>query len=510
VDKVGNAYAIGFFQSDSITFGSTTLFNIAIPYTSLFVVKYSSNGNVLWAKSAGGDYYIEPISIAADNLGNIYVAGYFKGDSITFGSIKLINKDTGNTGDIFIAKYDTSGNIIWAKSAGGDYDDYANSIAADAFGNIYVAGNFASDSIIFGPDTLTLGGMFVAKYDNNGNALWAKRANHSYYGYIAATSVAIDYASNNIYVVGTFDNDSISFDSFTLHNNGSGDIFTVKYDTSGNVIWAKRAGGNNDDGATSVVVDKSGNCCVLGQFHSNAISFGTEVLVNTYPGAADLFVVKYDSLGNTLWAKNADGMGNEYPRSIAADTSGNVYIDGYYAEFPLTFGTYTLPYLGYADIFLAKYDYNGNVLWAKSVATSADERSYSIAVNTSNNVYMVGTFNSDSISFGTNILSSTNGSTDMFIAKLDAFAGIDEIANEENNINVFPNPTDGVFTIRQPADGKLQPAIYIYNSLGKLVYQKERATQNSEQIDLSAYSKGIYFVKMQSAEKSYSKKVILE
>jgi hypothetical protein len=95
----------------------------------------------------------------------------------------------------------------------------------------------------------------------------------------------------------------------------------------------------------------------------------------------------------------------------------------------------------------------------------------------------------------------------MFIAKLDATAGIEEIVNGENNINVYPNPTDGAFTISY---GTLQPSIYIYNCLGKLVYKKEKASQGCEQINLSAYSKGIYFIKMQSGEKSYSKKVILE
>jgi hypothetical protein len=88
--------------------------------------------------------------------------------------------------------------------------------------------------------------------------------------------------------------------------------------------------------------------------------------------------------------------------------------------------------------------------------------------------------------------------------------GVNEIVNEKNNINVYPNPSDGAFTIRQPADGTLQPSIYIYNNLGKLVYKKEKVTQGSEQIDLSAYSKGIYFIKMQDGEKSYSKKMILE
>jgi hypothetical protein len=85
--------------------------------------------------------------------------------------------------------------------------------------------------------------------------------------------------------------------------------------------------------------------------------------------------------------------------------------------------------------------------------------------------------------------------------------GVNENDMPEMSINIYPNPSDGVFTINY---GTLQPSISIYNSLGKLIYEKEKASQGCEQINLSAYSKGIYFIKMQNGEKSYSKKVILE
>jgi len=123
------------------------------------------------------------------------------------------------------------------------------------------------------------------------------------------------------------------------------------------------------------------------------------------------------------------------------------------------------------------------------------------------NLYIGGgiwTIDSDSMNY---VAKWTGGN---YVDTCGNMTGVNEIVNEKNNINVYPNPSDGAFTIRQPADGTLQPSIYIYNNLGKLVYKKEKVTQGSEQIDLSAYSKGIYFIKMQDGEKSYSKKMILE
>jgi trimeric autotransporter adhesin len=119
-------------------------------------------------------------------------------------------------------------------------------------------------------------------------------------------------------------------------------------------------------------------------------------------------------------------------------------------------------------------------------------------------MYVGGNFlaiDGDSIS---NIAKWTGGN---YIDTCGNMTGVNEVVNEENNINTFPNPSDGAFTISY---GTLQPSIYIYNSLGKLIYKKDKAAQGSEQINLSAYSKGIYFIKVQDGNKMVNKKLIIQ
>ena len=185
--------------------------------------------NWQWAKSAGGTTLDAGYSISTDAGGNVLVTGSFFADSITFGSTTLINAGGGNA-DIFVVKYDASGNALWAKSAGGtSSDDEGLGISTDASGNVLVTGFFSSPTITFGSTTLTNAGsrdIFVVKYDASGNALWAKSAGGTSSddrGFAISTD-----ASGNVLVTGSFQSSSITFGSTTLTNAGSTDIFVAK------------------------------------------------------------------------------------------------------------------------------------------------------------------------------------------------------------------------------------------------------------------------------------------
>ena len=150
IDTQGNIYVVGIFNSPTITFGSTTLTNNG--EEDIFIAKYNSNGNVLWAKSAGGIYEDRALSVIVDASGNIVVTGSFNSPTITFGTTTLTNNGNYN---IFIAKYNNNGDVLWAKSAGSNDEDFVSSIVAvDATGNIIIAGSFSSPTITFGSTTL--------------------------------------------------------------------------------------------------------------------------------------------------------------------------------------------------------------------------------------------------------------------------------------------------------------------------------------------------------------------
>ncbi|MET3542539.1 Tfp pilus assembly major pilin PilA, partial [Pontibacter aydingkolensis] len=274
----------------------------------------------MWAKQAQGTDTNNPEygrSVARDTQGNTYVVGYFR-DRIIFDGITL--KSSGGW-DVFIAKYNASGSVLWAQRAGGANTDVGTGVAIDGFGNAYVTGYFY-DPATFGSTTLTSAGgadMFVAKYDPSGNVLWAQRsggANND-----ISNSIAVD-GSGNAYVTGYF-YETTTFGSTTLTSSGGQDMFVAKYNASGTVVWAKQAGGTNSDYGRGIAVDGQGNAYVTGEFYGTA-TFGSTTL--TSAGYDDIFVAKYDASGTVVWAKQAGGTNSDYGRGIAVDGQGNAYV----------------------------------------------------------------------------------------------------------------------------------------------------------------------------------------
>ena len=380
----------------------------------------------LWAKNAAGTKVEVATSIAVGASGNSVVTGWYYSRTLTFGSIPLTNADTsGYTSDIFVAKYDANGNVLWAKSFGGMNYDEATSVAVDASENIYITGRFSSPTLTFGSTTLTNVGssdIFVVKYDANGNVIWAKSAGGT--SNDKAYSVAVD-VSGNSYLTGFFWSTTLNFGTTTLTNSGRTDIFLAKYDMNGNVLWAKSAGETNYDEAYSVAADASGNSYIAGYFYSKTLTFGSTLLTNadTTGNSCDIFLAKYDNNGAVVWAKSANGKMIDEGNSVAVDASGDVYLTGGFGSDTITFGSNILIKVGGYDILLAKYDLNGNVIWVKSAGGTKWENANSVSVNATGDAYIAGCFFSPTLSFGSTTLinADTSSSTpDMFLAKYDA------------------------------------------------------------------------------------------
>ncbi len=353
-----------------------------------------------WAKSAGGTKEDYVNSVTTDASGNVYIAGDFLSPTIVIGSTILSN----NGGpDMFIAKYDSNGNALWAKSAGRGNIDYASSLVCDGFGNIYAAGTFVSDSITFGSFTLFSKGeddVFLVKYDNNGNVIWAVSAGNVERD--IGFSVCID-AFGNIYVGGW------------TGSTSNPDILILKYDSGGNQVWAKSAAGNSFDYAYSIAADGFGNIYLAGEFWSDSISFGPLVLINSNVSGYAPFIVKLDSSGTALWGKAAGGNADGYGNSVTTDTKGNAYVAGQFDSPFIVWGQDTLKDGG---MFIAKYDSMGNELWAKG-AIEGWAQAYSVATDMQGNVYVSGDCGGDSILFGNVRLYLNPDEGYLFIVKYD-------------------------------------------------------------------------------------------
>ena len=281
-----------------------------------------------------------------------------------------------------------------------------------------------------------------------------------------------------------------------------------------NCLWAKSAGGTDVDYGRSVTTDASGNVYVMGYFYSPTITFGTTTLTNAgTTGYSDMFIAKYDAAGNVLWAKSAVGIDSDRGYSVTTDASGNVYVTGSFDSPTITFGTTTLTNAGttgYSDMFIAKYDAAGNVLWAKSEGSTSYDEGYSVATDASGNVYVMGYFYSPTITFGTTTLTNA-GSVDMFIAKYDGTGtgvGVDEMFGNKE-ISVSPNPFASQTTITFNEEQK-NTTLYIRDALGKII-RKETFSGKQFVIEKGNITAGIYFVETTDEKKNVTNtKIIIQ
>jgi hypothetical protein len=506
-DASGNILVTGYFTSSSITFGTTTLTNASSTGTAdIFLVKYDAGGNVLWAKSAGGSPNDYGHSVATYAGGNILVTGSFSSSTITFGTTTLTNAYPPNS-DIFLVKYDAGGNVLWAISAGGTNWDHGISVSTDASGNILVAGYFASSLLTFGTTTLTPASVGI--FDiflvkyDAGGNVLWAKSEGGSASDIC-NSICTD-ASGNILVTGYFSSSSISFGTTTLTNAGNSDIFIVKYDTGGNVLWAKSEGGSAFDKGNSIFTDVSGNILVTGFFISSSITFGTTTLTNA--GTANFFIVKYDAGGNVLWAKSGGGSANDESTNVSTDVSGNILVTGVFNSPSITFGTTTLTNAGISDIFLVKYDSVGNILWAKSAGGSTDDYGNSVSTDASGNILVTGYFTSPSITLGATTLTNAGG-LDIFLVKLSEEAtGIEE-NNFTNAIDIFPNPFSTQVTLQ--TNISLNNATFkMDNYMSQTVAQIENISGQTITFNRDNLPSGLYFVYLTQDNKFFATKKLI-
>ncbi len=358
-----------------------------------------------WTRSAGGSSDDYAGAVAVDGSGNAVIAGSFAGDA-TFGTTTLTSS---GAFDVFVAKYDAEGAFQWARGVGGAGGDSGYGVAADGSGNVVVTGIFTG-SAVFGVTTLTSAGgsdIFVLRYNADGEVQWARAAGGA--SGDVARAVAFD-GFGNVVVTGTFQS-SATFGVATLTSAGGIDVFVAEYNAAGTLLWARSDGGAGDEDVYGVAADGSGNIAVTGTFQGST-TFGATTL--TSAGGSDAFVARYDALGNPVWARSAGGAGSESGSGVAIDKSGNVVVTGYFGG-TATFGGTTLTSAGAYDVFVARYNAAGTVLWARSAGGPIDDDTgNAVAVDGSGNVVVTGSFGGTATFGGTTLTSA--GTADVFVA----------------------------------------------------------------------------------------------
>ena len=330
IDGSGNVYVTGYGKSDGLSGDDYA------------IVKYSSNGKKLWARTYNSQYSYpdKPSALAVDGSGNVYVTG----------------SSGGYHEEYLTVKYSTNGQLLWAKKYDGSAsgNDIASAIAVDGSGNVYVSGNSYGSGAT--KDYATI------KYDTNGKQLWVKRYNGPGKGEDRAEAITVD-RSGNVYVTG------ISQGSGTLS-----DYATIKYSTNGKQLWAARYNGpdNQWELALAIAVDGLGNVYVTGYSEGANCDYAT---------------IKYNANGKQIWAKRYNGPDNlrDMASAIAVDGSGNVYVAGSSQVEGSDYND--------CDYATIKYSPSGQQLWVK-IYNGPDNKSdwpCGISVDSSGSVYVAGT-----------------------------------------------------------------------------------------------------------------------
>jgi len=511
-DKNGNLYLVGsFFLSMNID----TITITAMGWAN-FLAKYDTLGNVIWLKKINEDGIVQNTDMCTDTSGNIYITGFFGSSSTSFDTIVLTNNGTYN---IFTAKYDANGSLKWVKSIGGTSWDQANGISIDNEGNIYLTGQFRSPSIVFDNDTLinsigdsSTSDIFIIKYDTEGNEIWAKSLGGTDYdkGYDIKND-----RDNNVYVAGHFFGHSISFDNVTLLGDGCNNTLLLKYSSAGNLIWAKGNENSFNNKGVALSIDSINNIYVGGDF-ADILTVGDYQLVSTDDDGVNIYIVKYDSLGNVVNAISADGDSFDITTSMSIDNSGKVYITGRTEGSYISFGNYNLITQAESqspDIFIAKLsecnfitptiNKLSNTLLQSSPAASYQWYFNGVIINGATSQ----TYSAIENGYYTVAVSDSSGCSASSKRMVVLGVGINEINN--NLFFIYPNPATNFLTIEQPAVGSQQLAVKIYNIQGQLILQSAINNQKST-LDISAIANGIYVLLLydKKAEPLKTEKVV--
>ena len=457
VDSSGNIYTTGTFQGFDRDFdpgvGTTKLEALGL---DVFILKLDSRGELTWVKQFGDWGGSQAHSVAVDSVGNVYTTGFFDTTTDFDPGAGTVTLTSLGSQDVFVSKLNSAGEFVWAKQFGDVGSDQGRSVAVDSSGNVYTTGVFEG-TVDFDPGAgianLTSAGnsdVFVSKLDSNGAFVWAKRLGGP--NSEDSKSVAVD-SSGNVHTTG-YSSGTADFDPgegiFELRTpNAFQRAFVSKLDSNGAFLWAKQfdgTGGFTASEGWSVAVDSSGNVYSTGHFEGTEdFDPGAGNANLTSAGNSDVFVSKLNSNGTFVWAKRLGGaIGGEIAKSVAVDSSGNVYTGGRFsgtADFDPGDRTFNLT-SEVNNHFVSKLDSTGAFLWAKTFASANQTGdAVRVVVDSSGNVYTTASFEG-TVDFdpdaGTVNLTSVNNA-ESFVSKLSsAGAAVSATTTTTSNTTTTP------------------------------------------------------------------------
>lgn len=385
-----------------------------------------------WMHSFGSKQEDRGNYVKTDRDGNVYFLGNFY-DTIDFDpSTRKTEFISNGFADIVFAKYNSQGELIWARSIGGPIMETSYAFDLDIEGNLYIAGAFVQTvDLDPGPSVQNYtakGGpdIYISKFDQDGLLVWAKVITGS--GNTYMQDIKLDH-KGNVFVTGHF-TDKVDLDPgadsliLIAKNSNKADVFLLKLNTKGDFLWGFNSGGKLDEYANALAVNKYGDVALAVSFE-DTVDFDpspTQTAIkisNLYRNAA---LVKYSAAGEFLWVHHFYGTCTNSISSIAIDSNDNYYLTGFIeggTDFNPTAAYTVLTSNGLSDIFMAKYLSNGSLAWTKAMGGGSYDRGSCIRLDKLQNIYLGGSFN-NTVDFdpSAGIQNHTSaGGSDIFLCK---------------------------------------------------------------------------------------------
>ena len=451
-DGFGNVFLAGFTTSTTGIASGGFQNTLGGTAANAYLVKFDSQGNRIWATYYGGTSADKAYSVAADELGNVYIAGIANSAGLASGGFQ---NTSGGMSDAMLVKFDPNGNRLWATYYGGPGTEEGFSVTTDHSLNVYLA------------------------------------------GFTTSTTGIASGGSQNFF------------------GGGANDLFVVKFDSGGSRLWSTYYGGNGDelflfDGDLDVATDFAGNIYLTGLTSSTTNIYSGGFQSSLGGGGSDAFLVKFDPAGVRQWATYYGGTDYDKGYSLATDSAGCVYLAGRTDSYnAIASGGFQNTNHGPHEAFLVKFNPEGTRACATFFGGTDVDECNAVAVDIYNNVYLGGnTTNLTGISWSGFQNAHGGGTSDGFLAKFTSCPSIVSIAEANSSmIAVYPNPANEKLFVRgvNISGGLMR----IFDITGKEVYTIKDFTGEKE-VDVSQMEKGIYCITLQDDQTFQSEKILIE
>ncbi len=500
-------------------------------HNSFAITRADGIGNLWWTKSLSSANGIYANDLHAADSGCVVVVGAFEG-SVDFTPLgdPVYYSTTNGRMNPFIMKVDAMGNLVWIKQLLGVGSAIPYKMDIDQNGDILIAGAFYSGTIDFDPgigtsnmtNTTNNRDLFMARYDKNGNFIWAKKGDG--FGTVYPTGLQISAKTGDIYLGASFGQNpdfDLSSGLNVLSANGNRDIAIVKYSMNGSLIWLKQIGGGDTEYLNEIALDTADNVIGVGNF-AGTVNFGSGSS-STYTSQInnDLFIIKLNTAGAVQWTKVLASLNRKQASSVTTNSYSDIYIAGDYLS-SLDFDPGPGLAIGSSptrhSAYQLKLNSQGAFQWFKEINASGANVQNLIRLDSAGGIYTGGTYSNNYIDFDptvdTFMFPPVGNNYDCFLQKLYETpypTSTNQVAINER-ITTYPNPTTGIVSICNLHALQEIEQIELLDLNGKRLLSKKRNRQGGDcmQLNLKSYSSGTYYLHLHAEEQDIYKVVIKE